>query len=121
VVRATPGFETLVVRTTATIAGLVLTFSSALPTDTNAPAVGDYVCLAGYAPVPQCPVEVRGYLATRAARRALKSVNEGNLAAMLDADVDDLEGRARALLAPRADAEPQEWGDVSRGLLYGIL
>ena len=121
VVRGTPGFETLVVGVTATLAGSVLTFSSALPTGTLAPAVGDYVCLAGQSPVAQCPVELRALLATRAARRALKSVNEPSQAAMLDADVEELTAVARALLAPRVDAEPQEWGDSRRGLLFGVL
>lgn len=121
VVRGTPGFETLVLGVTATVAGAVLTFSSPLPTNYFAPVAGDYVCLSGQSPVAQCPVEVRGLLGVRAARRALKAVNEGQQAAMLDADVTELEAVARSLLAPRADAEPQEWGDPRRGLLMGTL
>lgn len=122
VVRGVPGFETLVNRVTATIAGSVLTFSEALPTAApTAPAVGDYVCLTGTAPVAQCPVEVRGLLAVRAARRAMKTGDDGNQAAMLDADVAELTGIARGLLAPRADAEPQEFGDSRRGLLWGVV
>lgn len=121
IVRGSPGFETLVVGVTATIAGSTLTFSEALPTDTLAPAVGDYVCLAGQSPVPQCPVEVRGLLATRAARRALMSVGEGQQASMLDAQVTELTEVARSLLSPRVDAEPVEWGDPARGLFFGVL
>lgn len=117
VVRGTPGFETLVTRMAATIVGDILTFAS-LPSDI---APGDYVCLSGFAPVAQCPVEVRGLLAVRAARRALKAVNEGQQAAMLNDDCTELEAAARSLLAPRADAEPQEWGDVTRGVLYGLV
>lgn len=122
VVRATPGFETLAMGVPVTIEDgggpYIVTFTEGLPAGMVA---GDYICEAGLSPVPQCPVEVRGLLAARAARRALKSVNEGNLASMLDADVAELTETARNLLAPRADAEPQEWGDVSRGLLYGLL
>jgi hypothetical protein len=121
VVRATPGFETLVAGVTATLSSSTLTFASAMPTDTFAPAVGDYVCLAGQAPVAQCPVEVRGLLATRAARRALVAVNEAQQASMLDNNVVELTEVARSLLSPRVDSEPQEWGDVRRGLLYGVL
>lgn len=121
VVRSAPGFETLVEDTVATIAGSVLTFASPLPTNRFAPVVGDYVCLSGQAPVAQCPVEVRGLLAVRSARRALKSVNEPQQAAMLDADVEELTTVARSLLAPRADAEPQEFGDARRGLLMGTV
>lgn len=122
VVRSQPGFETLVDRVVATISGTTLTFATALPT--SAPftvRVGDYVCLAGQSPVAQCPVEVRGLLAVRAARRALKGVDEAQQAALLDADVDELSTVARGLLAPRADAEPQEYGDARRGLLYGVV
>lgn len=122
VVRSSPGFETLVERTVATIAGSVLTFASALPTAAPTTVrVGDYVCLAGQSPVAQCPVEVRGLLAVRSARRALKSVDEAQLASLLDADVNELTAIAGSLLAPRADAEPQEYGDARRGLLYGVV
>jgi hypothetical protein len=121
VVRSTPGFETLVAGVTATIASTTLTFSSPLPTGTLAPSVGDYVVAAGYSPVAQCPVELRGLLATRAARRALMSVNEVSQAQMLDSQVAELTETALAILAPRADAEPQEWGDIRRGVLFGLL
>lgn len=118
VVRGSPGFESLAVDRTATVAGSTLTFAAALPSDV---VVGDYVTLAGQAPVAQCPVEVRGLLAVRAARRALKAVNEGQQASMLDADVAELTAVAGALLAPRADAAPQEWGSPGLGLLQGLI
>lgn len=119
VVRGTPGFETLVQSIAAGQSGddLIFVSGEGLP-DVVA---GDYVCLAGQSPVPQCPVEVRGLLATRAARRALFSVNEGQQASMLDAQVDELTDVARNLLSPRVDAEPQEWGDPARGLFFGVL
>lgn len=118
VVRGTPGFESLAVDRSATVVGNVLTFAAALPSDV---AVGDYVALAGQAPVAQCPVEVRGLLAVRAARRALKAVNEAQQASMLDADVEELTAVARTLLAPRVDEEPKTWGSAGSGLLYGLL
>lgn len=119
VVRGTPGFEALVQSVIGTVDGDTIQMMDG--TGLESVAEGDYVCLTGQSPVAQCPVEVRGLLAVRAARRALKSVNEGALAAMLDADVAELTEVARGLLAPRADAEPQEWGDIRRGLLYGLL
>ena len=118
VIRGEPGFETLIYSAPVMVAGDTLTFTVEFPMQI---AADDYVCFRGYSPVAQCPVEVRGLLAVRAARRALKSVNEGQLASMLDADVDELTAVARGLLAPRADAEQQEWGDVTRGLLYGVV
>lgn len=117
VVRGTPGFETLVTSATATVAGNVLTFDS-LPSGL---AAGDYVCLSGQAPVAQCPVELRGLLATRTARRALVSVGDSDQATLLDADVQELTEVARRVLAPRVDAAPMEFGDSTRGLLYGVV
>lgn len=119
VVRSTPGFETLVQGVIGTVAGDDIQMAS--DTGLSDVAVGDYVCLAGQSAVAQCPVEVRGLLAVRAARRALKSVNESNLAAMLDADVEEMTATARALLSPRADQEPQEFGDARQGLLRGLV
>ena len=118
VVRATPGFETLVVGQAATLSGSNLTFPANVPSGV---AVGDYVCLAGQAPVPQCPVELRGLLAARTARRALASVGDAQGASLLDSTVEELTAMAMRTLAPRADDEPQEFGDVRRGLLYGVL
>jgi hypothetical protein len=123
VVRATPGFETLLVSDMATFTDggsgtYLVTFESGVPAGI---AVGDYICYAGQSPVAQCPVEVRGLLAARAARRALIAVNEAQQASMLDNSVAELTEVARSLLSPRVDAEPQEWGDVRRGLLYGVL
>lgn len=117
-VRGTPGFETLGANLAGTLVGSVLTLAAAPPSEL---VPGDYVCLAGQAPVAQCPVELRGLLATRAARRALKAVNEAQQASLLDADVVELEAVARSLLAPRVDGEPKEWGNPSRGLLMGLL
>lgn len=118
VVRGTPGFEALAMDLVATVTGSTITFATALPAEV---AVGDYVTLAGFAPVAQCPVEVRGLLAVRAARRAMKAVNEGQQASMLDADVVELTAVAGSLLAPRADAAPQEWGSTNLGVLHGLL
>lgn len=127
VVRGTPGFECLVssVRVTSSGSDFVLSGDASTIGSDSVLNIGvqpgDYLCVAGYSPVAQCPVELRGLLATRAARRALKAVNEAQQAAMLDADVAELTEAARSLLAPRADDEPQEFGDPARGLLFGVL
>lgn len=120
-VRGTPGFETLAQsQTIIQVSGLDIIVSPGPVTDWGL-AIGDYMCLAGQAPVAQIPVELRGLLAARAARRALKAVNEGQQAQMLDGDVEELTAVARALLSPRVDDEPQEWGDSRRGLLFGVV
>jgi hypothetical protein len=121
VVRGTPGFETLSISVQATFTDNGGNYSVAFDNLPTGIAVGDYICNPGQSPVAQCPVELRALLATRAARRALKSVGEASQAAMLDADVKELTAVGRALLSPRVDAEAQEWGDCRRGLLYGLV
>lgn len=122
VVRGTPGFETLAtgVVATFTLGSGVYTvgFPAGVPADM---APGDYICQPGQSPAAQCPVELRGLLAARAARRALMSVNEAQQASMLDSSVAELTEVARNLLAPRVDDEPREWGDARRGVLYGVI
>lgn len=121
VVRGVPGFEALVLSDVGTLGGVTDVIFSTADLLAAGVAVGDYVCLSGTAPVAQCPVEVRGLLAVRAARRAMKTGDDGNQAAMLDADVAELTEIALDLLTPRADAEPQEFGDARRGLLWGVV
>lgn len=121
VVRATPGFETLIAGVVATAIGDVVTFGGDVSAELERVVAGDYVCLAGQSGVAQCPAELRGLLATRAARRALMAVNEAQQASMLDSSVAELTEVARTLLAPRVDDEPREWGDARRGALYGLL
>jgi hypothetical protein len=73
------------------------------------PVAGDYVYLAGYSPVPQVPAELQGLLAARAARRLVKAVGDDRWQA-LDADVAELEQRAKDWLAPRVSGQTQQAG-----------
>jgi hypothetical protein len=113
VVAGEPGFATLLGAVvgvlsdndpapwTFTLTGL----ASQLPTV----AAGDYLCLAGQAPVPQCPVELFGLLAVRGARRALKAVGDDRWQALAD-DVGELEDKARDWLTTRVAGDTQQAG-----------
>lgn len=115
IVRATPGFETLVAAATPNGGGpntattiFVSISSSALDT-TNLPQVGDYLMVAGTAPVPQAPVELHGLLAARAARRLVKAVGDDRYAA-LGEDVAELENKAKDWLSQRVAGQTQQAG-----------
>lgn len=106
-IRGSPGFETLGAAIEGTWSTSV-TFEATLSEDPGL-AAGDYVCLPGEAPVPQVPVELHGLLAARAARRLVKAVGDDRWQA-LDADVAELEQRARDWLAPRVSGQTQQAG-----------
>lgn len=124
VVRATPGFETLVENHETEIEevnpGQWAYRYTNLSADPGV-AAGDYVCIAGQAPVPQVPVEMFGLLAARAARRAIKSVGDDRWQS-LDADVLELEQKAKDWLAPRVSGDTQQAGGSigNNGLVGGI-
>lgn len=126
-VRATPGFESLAVNITPVGGGLddpttvqVEVTKSDLDS-TDPPVLGDYLCAAGFAPVPQLPVELQGLLAVRTARRAIKSVGDDRWQS-LDADVAELEQKAKDWLAPRVSGDTQQAGGSigNNGLVGGI-
>lgn len=72
-VRAIPGFECLGIDLMASIAGNVLTFSNALPSDL---LVGDTVALAGQSNIPQIPPEGHPLLAQRVAVKCLEALGD---------------------------------------------
>lgn len=119
IVRATPGFETVASSTsilTENLGGGVYRFTlSGLPTAAEEPGalasivVGDYLCIAGEAPVPQAPVELHGLLAARTARRLVKAVGDDRFA-MLSEDVAELEQKARDWLTQRVAGQTQQAG-----------
>lgn len=114
VVRATPGFETLIPNganfsPTNLGGGLVtITFNKSELTS-QGPENGDYVCLPGQSPVPQIPVELHGLLAARTARRLIKATGDDRWQA-LEADVRELEDMAMNWLAPRVSGDTQQAG-----------
>ena len=124
VVRATPAFETCVVNSPNVNpdnpgGGDPITFDFTQEGDTA--EVGDYLCLPGESPVPQVPVELHGLLAARTSRRLLKAVGDPDWQA-LDADVADLELRARSVLTPRVSGDTQQAGGSmgTNGLVAGM-
>lgn len=126
VVRATSGFETLLTVTQGqtTIAEVAPnTWLYTLTGVTADPGVvaGDYICLPGEAPVPQLPVELFGLLAVRGARRALKAVGDDRWQA-LDADVLELESKAKDWLTSRVSGDTKQAGGQSSGtgLIAGV-
>lgn len=87
------------------------------------PAVGDYTYLAGYAPVPQCPVELFPLLHARAALVAVPSTGDmSQAAAALAAQVADLEAKARAFLQPRVESgSPPPGKGLGTNPLLGVV
>ena len=98
-VAATPGFEVLTAGITATASdATTLTFSS-LPTGL---AIGDYVCVAGKAPVPTIPVEMHRLLVLRTAKRVLLAQGDFESMEKLEREVALYEQKELStLLAPR--------------------
>ncbi len=88
-VRGTPGFETLAMDQTVTaVSGAddnVFTFADTLPTSLS---IGDFMCLAGEAPVAQVPVEMQPLLTQRLVVKVLEALGDPKTATakgMLDA------------------------------------
>lgn len=70
-VQANPHFDWLAIdQAISAITATTATFSSTLPTDL---AVGDWISLAGYSPIIQCPAEVHPLLAQEVANVCLKA------------------------------------------------
>lgn len=108
-VRGTPGFETLATTFTVTEPSPDdWRYAFTLPVGEVA-TTADYLCLPGTAPVPQCPVELFGLLAVRGARRALKAVGDDRWQA-LEADVAELEDKARDWLMSRVSGDTEQAG-----------
>lgn len=126
VVRAAPGFETLLASASnfspVNLGGgtVNLTFNKS-ELISQVPEDGDWVCLPGQSPVPQCPVETHGLLAVRTARRLLKAVGDPEWQG-LDADVQELELHVRSVLTPRVASHTQQAGNSigANGMVAGV-
>lgn len=123
-VRAKPGFESLLTDTTPAYDNPspgTYTYEIATSLFAVAPEVGDYICLAGEAPVPQVPVELHGLLAARTAKRLVGAVGDAQAKQLLMEEVADLEARARSILSPRVSAHTQPaGGSIAEGGLATI-
>jgi hypothetical protein len=106
-VQSSPPFDTLGMDLAVTgISGNDVTFSATLPTDL---VVGDYLCLAGEAPVPQIPVELHSLLAKRTnvvALEALGGAGDPQLKVALTM-LADAERRAHFLTDDRDEGAPR--------------
>jgi hypothetical protein len=70
------------------------------------PAIGDYICSAGYSCVPQIPVAYHSVLASFAAARVLREMEELDAAVLARQEAQEKLERAKSTIAPRA-AEPE--------------
>lgn len=137
VVGAQPGFSTIATELTLSSSApdgdgdAVLTFA-ALPVPPSVPleypvtapeeiSVGDWVCLAGEAPVPQVPPELHPLLALKTAAAQLEAIGDVEAARTLLMELAEKQKRALALLSPRTEGEPRrvangmgQWRGVRR-------
>lgn len=98
-VKANPGFDcTSIDQVITNIAGGVITFNSALPTNM---VVGDYVCLAGQSCVVQVPVELQPLLTQYVVVRCLSAQGDMNALKAALNELEVLEKNANLLLTPR--------------------
>lgn len=126
VVSARPGFETIIDNGANDNPSLVSPGVYELEftwNGTNAPVAGDYLCLPGESPVPQCPVELFPLLHARAALVAVPSTGDMSQAsAALAAQVADLEAKARAFLQPRVESgSPPPGKGLGTNPLLGVV
>lgn len=82
---------------------------------------GDWLCLPGTSPFPQCPVELLNVLAQRVAMEQLASIGDGDIAAAKASSLGEQRSDARALVKPRT-GEPRlrrngmaKWGGTGGG------
>jgi uncharacterized membrane protein len=105
-VKATPGFEFVAVDQSSSVAsGTTVTLSTAPGSSLVA---GDYVCLAGDSPVPQCPAEFHSVLAQAVAARVLEALGDREGHADALAKLKEAEASALKLITNRVDGEPQK-------------
>jgi hypothetical protein len=97
-VRGSPGFATLQTdNAISSAAGTGITLTTALPT---AVSVGDYLCLAGESPIPQCPVECHPLLAHRTTARVLEALGDPK-AQVAEATCEKMSKSIATVLSPR--------------------
>lgn len=109
VVRATPGFESLIVGNIGFDG--TDTFSTPVSTANFPPGSGDYVCVLGTSAVPQIPVEMFGLLAARTALIAVEGLGDNDSTLVgLRRQADELKERCLAWLSPRVES-----GNMSAG------
>lgn len=106
-VRGVPGFDPLIFDIVPTaVSGSTMMFStSQLATQQARIAAGDWVALAGTAPVPQIPQTLHPLLAARMALRILRAIGDKANAESLAQDVADMESTMYTQLTPRVQGK----------------
>lgn len=101
-----PHFETRGFSKTPTgVSGSTITFATTdLPTGL---AAGDYVCLAGQAPVAQLPYELHPVLTQRTVAKVLEALGDVQKAGMAMSKAQELEEAAFINLTPRVAGKPK--------------
>lgn len=84
-------------QTVTALSGTIVTFAS-LPTDL---AVGDWIALAEYTPIPQLPYEFQPVLAQMTVVKALESIGDREGAKAARDDLDLIKNNALLLITPR--------------------
>lgn len=105
IIRPKPGFRSIVIDTVATFSTNAATFISGTAITTQM-AIGDFVCIAGEAPMPQLPAELHPLLAQEVACAVLRSTRVADLAAA-EKERDRLEAIAVGLFSPRTQNQPR--------------
>lgn len=113
-IQGSPHFSTLAFDLLPTaVAGSTVTIAAAsLPSSL---AVGDYVCLAGQAPVAQLPYELHPVLVQRTAAKVLEALGDEEKAQVAMVKAKELEEAAFVNLTPRVSGKPKRvanraWG-----------
>lgn len=124
VVRATPGFETLIAGamvTSATYDGDSDETEIVFSLDFEESQPGDLLLsTAGNASVVQAPLELHGLLAARTVRRVLKAAGDPRWQDY-EADVAELTATALQWLTPRNSGASQSHSPAGPGLLFGVI
>ena len=91
--------------TIVSIVGTTITFTDSLPTGIS---VGDFVCLAGEAPVPQVPVELHPILAQRTSIKMLEAMGDKENMQLSEAKLKTMQDSALSLFTNRIENEDQK-------------
>lgn len=99
-----PYYNPAVDQTPTNVAATTITFSS-LPSDI---AVGDWLALAEYTPIPQIPHEFQPLLAQMTVVKALEAIGDQGGAKAAKADLDLIQANALQLITPRSHSDPRK-------------
>ena len=99
-----PYYNPVVDQSPTSMTATTITFAS-LPSDL---AVGDWLALAEYSPIPQIPHEFQPLLAQMTVVKALEAVGDREGAKAAKADLDLIQANATQLITPRSHSDPRK-------------